>query len=289
MFEDIFDGPIARARQLAHPYVEPRRQFLDHLQGLGYARTSLKAVACELIIIAGHLDLSGATSIDHATVQTAARGWAAHQVRRGQSTSARISERNFRYWAIQWLRHWGRLTERPAPQAPPFSPLLDGFRGYMANELGLRPLSIRSHGWKTQKFLEWYGSRGRPFADVAIQDVDQFLIARGTATWCRRSVSIAVQALRAFFRYAERTRQCRPGIAAAIYGPRIYDLETLPSGPAWTEVQAILASLAMDRPADEKKFELLGRRQLHRGDTGPKFFGIDSKRQHFHFCFWNSR
>jgi site-specific recombinase XerD len=253
MFEDIFEGPIARARQLAHPYAAERRQFLDSLKRLGYTRTSLRSVACELIIVANRLDLAGASPIDITTVEAAARRWGADQVRRGRSTSPRISERNFRYWGTEWLRYWGRLTERPPAPPPPFGPLLDGFRAYMANEQGLTPLSIRSHAWKTEKFLDWYWPRGRAFADVTLQDIDQFLIAKGTSTWSRRSVSIAVQALRAFFRYAEWTHQCRAGIAVNIYGPRLYDLETLPSGPAWTEVKAILASLATDRPADIRR------------------------------------
>jgi hypothetical protein len=105
MFEELFDGPIARARHAASPFPEARRQFLTHLKTLGYARTSLKAVACELIIIAERLDLSGAAPIDVAVVEGAARRWAAHQVRRQQSTSRAISERNFRYWAAQWLRY----------------------------------------------------------------------------------------------------------------------------------------------------------------------------------------
>src|SRR5438128_592102 len=162
MFEELFDGPIARARHAATPFPEARWQFLSHLKTLGYARTSLKAVACELIIIAERLDLSGAAAIDVAVVEAAARRWAAHQVRRQQSTSLAISERNFRYWAEEWLRYLHRLKERLPAAAPPFQPLLDGFKAYMADEQGLTPASITSHGWKTAKFLGWYESLDRP-------------------------------------------------------------------------------------------------------------------------------
>lgn len=230
MFEALFDGPIARARQYASPLLDERRRFLDHLKG--YARTSLKAVACELLIITDRLDLSGPEAIDVAVVDAAAQRWAAHQVRRGHSTSPKVSARNVRYWATQWLGYLGRLTEHPPTAAPPFQSLLDGFTTYMADEQGLTSASIKSHGWKTQTSLAWYWRQGRPFADVTIQDVDDCLAVKGKATWARRSVAIAAQALKAFFRYAERVRQCRAGIAAAITGPRIFDFETLPSGPA---------------------------------------------------------
>jgi len=127
----------------------------------------------------------------------------------------------------------------------------------MCDERGLTAASIRSHGWKTKTFLAWYWPQGRAFADVTIHDVDAFLAVKGNATWSRRSVSVAVQALRAFFRYAEPARYCRPGIAAAITGPRLYDLETLPSGPAWTDVAAIISDLATDRPVDIRRVAAL--------------------------------
>lgn len=253
MFEELFTGPIALARQHESPFPEERRQFLRHLKDLGYARTSLHAVACELVVITRHLDLSGRDALDVAVVETAARRWATHQTRRHRSATAARSTRNFRYWAVHWLRWLGRL-KAPAPvAAPPFQGLLDGFTAYMADEQGLSPYSVRSHGWKTKTFLEWYWRHGRAFADVTIQDVDDFLTAKGRATWSRRSVAVAVQALRAFFRYAAQTRLCRAGIGAAITGPRLFDLETLPAGPPWADVQAILSSCATACPADIRR------------------------------------
>ncbi len=227
MVEELFTGPIALARQYESLFPEERRQFLHHLKDLGYARNSLRAVACELVVITRHLDLSG-QEVDVALVEAAARRWGTRATRRRGSATA-ASTRNFRHWATQWLRWWGRLKE-PPPAA-----------------------SIRSHGWKTKTFLAWYGPQGRAFADVTIQDVDDFLAAKGRATWSRRPVAVAVQALRAFFRYAERTQQCRAGIAAALAGPRIFDFETLPSGPAWSDVEAMIRSLDTDRAVDIRR------------------------------------
>ena len=61
------------------------------------------------------------------------------------------------------------------------------------------------------------------------------------------------QALRAFFRYAECQRHCRPGIAATIAGPRLFDQETLPAGPPWSDVQRIVTRHDTDRPADIRR------------------------------------
>ena len=79
MFQELFTGPIALARQHESPFPEERRQFLRHLKDLGYARTSLHAVACELVVITRHLDLSGRDALDVAVVEAAARRWATHQ------------------------------------------------------------------------------------------------------------------------------------------------------------------------------------------------------------------
>lgn len=257
MFEELFTGPIALAHQCEGPFPEERRQFLRHLKDLGYARNSLHAVACELVVITRHLDLSGREPVDAAVVEATARCWAADHARGRFGATATRATRNFRYWAEQWLRWWGRLKE-PAPVAPPpFQGLLDAFTGYMRDEQGLTSASIRSHGWKTKTFLAWYWPQGRAFADVTIQDVDDFLTAKGRATWSRRSVAVAVQALRAFFRYAEHARHCHPGIAAAITGPRLYALETLPSGPAWADVDAIIKGLTTDRAVDIRRVAAL--------------------------------
>jgi site-specific recombinase XerD len=252
MFEELFEGPIARARQCKSPFPEERRRFLGHLKSLGYARGTLRAVACELIVIATRLDLSDTRLLDASIVEAAARRWAAHQLRRHHSTSARLSTRNFRYWAEQWLRSLGRWIETP-PTVPPFQPLLEDFTAYMADAQGLAVASIRSHRWKVATFLAEYARLDRPFADVTAQDVDDFFAVKGKGTWSRRSVAIAAQALRAFFRYAEATQQCRAGIAATITGPRLFDQETLPAGPAWTDVTTMIRRHDTNRPADIRR------------------------------------
>ena len=108
MFEELVEGPTARARRCESPLPEERRRFLSHLQTLGYAHSSLRAIACELIVIATRLDLSGSDLFDAAGVEAPARRFATYQVRRHHSTDPALSTRNFRYWAEQWLRCLGR-------------------------------------------------------------------------------------------------------------------------------------------------------------------------------------
>ena len=124
----------------------------------------------------------------------------------------------------------------------------------MADEQGLAPASIRSHGWKTLTFLTWYERLERPFADVTIQDVDDFLAAKGNATWSRRSVAIAAQALRAFFGMPNASSDVVRASPPQLQGrDSSIRKKTLPSGPPWAIVTSIIARHDTDLPADVRR------------------------------------
>ncbi|MDA8361170.1 MAG: tyrosine-type recombinase/integrase [Gammaproteobacteria bacterium] len=57
-------------------------------------------------------------------------------------------------------------------------------------------------------------------------------------------------ALRVFLRYAADQGLCDPRLANALRAPRVYTRESLPSAPAWVDVQRLLATTETDRPAD---------------------------------------
>ena len=124
-----------------------------------------------------------------------------------------------------------------------FADQLGDFARYMTEEQGLSPQSVRSHCWKTSKFLVWVEERHRSLVRVSVEDVDEFLAMKGAAGWNRKSVSVAAQALRAFFRYAQTRGWCATGFAKNIQAPRIYRYEDLPEGPTGKEVRRLLRSV----------------------------------------------
>jgi len=87
---------------------------------------------------------------------------------------------------------------------------------------------------------------------VNVEDVDDFLGLKGANGWNRKSISVAAQALRAFFRYAEARGWCAAGFAKGIQAPRIYQHEDLPEGPTEKEVRQLLRSVKK-RSGDEGK------------------------------------
>ena len=113
-----------------------------------------------------------------------------------------------------------------APQIQ-FADQLGDFARYMTEEQGLSPQSVRSHC----------------LVRVSVEDVDEFLAMKGAAGWNRKSVSVAAQALRAFFRYTETCGWCAAGFAKGIQAPRIYEHEGLPEGPTGKEVRQLLQSV----------------------------------------------
>jgi len=136
-----------------------------------------------------------------------------------------------------------------SPLRARFANELDDFVAYMASEQGLSPISIRSHRWKTSKFLEWFANRHRLLSSATLDDVDEFLAFKANNGWNRESVSTAAQALRSFFRHAERRGWGKAGIAAGIQGPKIYQYAGLPEGPTCDDVRRVLQSSKGSSPA----------------------------------------
>ena len=109
-----------------------------------------------------------------------------------------------------------RKVKMPSPPRTRFANELDDFVAYMASEQGLSPISIRSHRMEDIEVPEWFANRHRLLSSATLDDVDEFLAFKANNGWNRESVSTAAQALRSFFRHAERRGWCKAGIAAGI-------------------------------------------------------------------------
>jgi integrase/recombinase XerD len=68
--------------------------------------------------------------------------------------------------------------------------------------------------------------------------------------YARTSIQGYINSLRAFFRYAEQRGWCRAGLAAAIMSVHLFADEGLPKGPAWSNVQLLLAETKSERAKD---------------------------------------
>ena len=241
MLEEYLEHPFFLNRHRQAPLLKEREAFLSHLQQQGTSPKALRNLSGELLPVMRLLKLTEMRDVSLEEIQRAALCWAREQRTNPKAQSHDNSASFFVYAAKKWLRFHGRLKR---PSAPPmrFADELGDFARYMTEEQGLSPQSVRSHCWKTSKFLAWCGERHRSLVRVSAEDVDDFLAMKGATGWNRKSVSVAAQALRAFFRYAETRGWCAAGFAKGIQAPRIYQYENLPEGPTEKEVRQLLRS-----------------------------------------------
>ena len=242
MLDTILEHPFFLNRHRQAPLLKERASFLSHLQQQGTSRKALRNLSGELLQIVRLLKLTDMRDVSLEEIQRAARCWARQQRANPKVHSYGNSASSFIYASKKWLRFHGRLE---LPSTPPmrFADQLRDFARCMTEEHGLSPYSVRSHCWKTSKFLAWFGERHGSLVRVSVEDVDEFLAMKGAAGWNRKSVSVAAQALRAFFRYAETRGWCSAGFAKGIQAPKIYQYEDVPEGPTEKEVRQLLRSV----------------------------------------------
>ena len=249
MFETLFKYPGVLDRHRGGPFADLRERFLIHCADQRMAHATLLRTARELLVVAGRIDLTGERQISIPEIDAAADGWSRYQNRRRRAHCPKWSRELFIQTALSWLRFLKRLQESEQEQRP-YEHIVQDFASFMRDERGLSEVTIHDRCWQVDKFLDWLKQQNRPFDEVALEHVDAFLATNGKRGWCRVSVSTSAKALRSFFRYAETRGWCAPSMVAGIEGPRIFQQEALPVGPAWEDVQRLIASTDTDKPRD---------------------------------------
>jgi site-specific recombinase XerD len=248
MLETLLERRFSLNRQKNAPLLPERLAFLEHLQKQGTSRAALSGMSWQLLHVIELLTLETLRDVSVDEIREAARRWGEQQRSNPRARTYVRTESYFEYVAKKWLRFAGKLKSPPTPVTW-FTDHLEDFARWMTEEQGLSPQSVRSYCWKASKFLTWVTARHTCLSCVRLQDLDEFLTLKGTDGWNRTSVSVAAQALRAFFRHAERRGWCKAGIAGAIQGPRRYVHEGLPEGPTWEEVQRLLHGIEGSSPS----------------------------------------
>lgn len=249
MFETLFSYPRVLARHRDGPSALERERFLLDRANAGASRQTLLHLASELLLVARQLNPDLQKSIDVQEVQAAADRWARHQQQHGRIRDARFCRQRFVQTATGWLRFLGRMEE-PLAKPAQFADTIGEFADYMCEERGLSPRTIHNRCWHVQAFLHWLVEQGGFVAAVRLEQIDAFLTTKGTEGWCRVSVATIAAALRSFFRFEAGRGRCTTDFAFGITGPRLFAHETLPAGPKWEDVRALIASTTTDRPQD---------------------------------------
>jgi site-specific recombinase XerD len=255
MFAQLFVRPSVVARYVNAPYPEERRRYLVYCAQRGDSRSTLLLKARELLWVARKLSVYPDLDVTIDQVRAVAGSWGERERACGQQLTSRWTTRRFVDVAGAWLRHLGYLRRPVAPI--PFHGQLVEYGQWATHERGLRETTIALHHRTVADFFRWYGARGQPLAAVQVTDIDAYLARGSDHGWCRVTVHNVAAALRAFFRYGADRGWVPRSLASAIQGPRLYALAHLPAGPAWTDVQQLLASVGAARPKDVRDRAIL--------------------------------
>ncbi len=226
-------------RQEKAPLLREREAFLEHLLQQGTSVAAARGVSWQLLNVIRLLKLTRLRGVWIDEIEEAAKKWTRQQRSNPNIRSYKHSGSYFTYVAKKWLRFAGMLKRSALPRMRFADEIVD-FARWMTEEMGLSMPTVRSRRQKTSLFLKWLSERHRSLAAVRLRDVDDFLIFKGTNGWSRKSARGYVDALRSFFRYAEKCGWCKPDIGEGITSPRIYAQEGLPEGPEWKDVQRLL-------------------------------------------------
>ena len=256
MFEQLFKRDDTVARYRAAPLTDSRLGHLAHCAAQGAKPYTLRTIAVMHCALVRYADLEETGPVPLSQVEAAADRWLAEEPGRRDGNAERARRRFVRH-ATGWLRFDGRLEAPCAPPHPTDSRLA-AFTDYMRRERGWSESTIRYRRRQTGEFLRRCWDRGLPLERVTLADIDRELAAkRAKDGWSRHSLRTYAGSLRAFLRYAGDQGWCARELAAAVQPPRVYAGEGLPTGPAWEDVERLLAATEGDGPADVRNRAIL--------------------------------
>jgi len=240
--------PYYIARQEAAPLLREREAFLEHLFRQGTSLAAARCVSWQLLNVIRLLKLNRLRGVWIEEIEAAAKKWTRQQRSNPNIRSYKHTESYFIYVAKKWLRFAGAL-KLPATPRTRFADKIDDYARWMTEEAGLSMPTVRSRQRKAFLFFKWLSAQRRSLASARLRDVDNFLIFKGANGWSRKSACGYADALRSFFRYAEKRGWCKAGIGDGITSPRIYAQEGIPEGLEWKDVQRLLKDITKNNAA----------------------------------------
>jgi len=232
---------VADQRFQEAPFADERSRYLHHCTTHGAKPVTLKAKRCELLWIARRLGADAHHGVGMKELLPIAQE---RQSRHGSASAARRVIDIGRPW-LRFLGWWREPAVLYSHQGQ-----LDRYVVWMRDERGFTPSTVEQWRRTTTRFLRWCEQTDRQLGSLRAEDIDNYVATRGKGRWARVSTANTAAALRAFLRYAAREQWCPDRLAESISRPRLYQQESLPYAPGWSDVQRMLADVDTDRPRD---------------------------------------
>ncbi len=248
MFQRLLRTEAALRRHREAPFSDERERYLQHCADVGATRATLRMKSNELLWAARLLYPNAPQGVDMARLQEIVLQRTS--VHKGATTARRLID-----IARPWLRFLG-WWRTPVVEVP-FQNQLDRYVSWMRDERGLSTSTVERWQGHVRMFLQWCTATDRQLFDLLPSDIDQYFVSEGAQRWSRVTVSGIASALRVFLRYAATRGECDPRLAGTIRGPRVYEQESLPLAPGWSDVRRILADTLTDKPRDVRDRAIL--------------------------------
>ena len=256
MFDTLFRYPAVLRRHLDGPLVTERAAYLAGLAAHGHASGTLLKCARYCLAIAHQLQATPHDrSFTTSDIDVLAGAWAAGRVEGRHAAAPRWPHEHFRAIATDFLKSLGRWT--PPPMASrPYERQVDDFVTAEQRDR-LRSFSTcRNRRWQIERFLSYLTQANCELAAVTPEHLDAYF-QHASHRWSRVSLRSAALALRIWFRHCETRGWVRPGLAAAIFVPRVYRDEGIPIGPTWDEVARLMTDADGDTPLQRRNAAIL--------------------------------
>jgi integrase/recombinase XerD len=257
MFDPLFSYSSVRRRHREGPLAVERAAYLRDVEARGMARATILRVARYCLCVARELQRRSLKRVlNEQEVEALARKWAAQRVESGRATVPRWAAENFRRVAKDFLRSCGRLRLKPARPPGTYDAELADFIAAQQDGPWHSPQTCSSARWQVRRFLSYLERRSIGLTDVVATDIDSYF-KDAAGEWSRASMCVSATMLRAWFAHGEKRGWGRPGLAKAIWRPRLYRHEGLPVGPTWDEVGRMLKATVSQDPASLRDHALL--------------------------------
>lgn len=250
MFDRLFERSHALARHLSGALVDERRRYLVHCAEQAMAKSTLRRIADLLMAAEEYLKLAERpfATIAIQEIEEAGSRWSTRKSLPPIRLHPRVSRQRFIHTAVGWLTFINRL-QIPSKPVRVYDQMIVEFAEFMQKERGLASRTIHQRCFTVREFLDRLLERERSLNTITVAYVDSVLAQKvNEEHYARVTVRNYASSLRSFFLYAEMRNWCPAGIAGAIMSPRVFQHESLPSGPTWNDVRKLLATTAGDHP-----------------------------------------
>jgi site-specific recombinase XerD len=224
-----------------------RERFLTHVVNEGRAKVTILAMMRHTLLAAEMLTPRASTWVaSPADLRWLADRWTETLPnRQGEGRSWAERRTAFLGHTRTWLSFLGRFKEEVPVH--PFNADLEQFIEFERQERGLAATTCRGHRRIATEFFAWFASHvGADLSQLDISQVMAFVQQASFAGKSRVYASGGVAGLRVLLRWLVARGCCSKALVNCIHAPRLYAHERYPTGPTWSEVQALVQSAEGD-------------------------------------------